>query len=89
MSAMLITYDLHSPGQNYEAVHEKIKELGEWWHFLESTWIVVTTKTASAVWDHLAGACDKNDSFLIVNITSDSYSGWLPQAAWDWLRKHV
>jgi hypothetical protein len=24
---------------------------------------------------------------LIVTITGDTYSGWLPQEAWDWLRK--
>lgn len=89
MSAVLITYDLNKPGQNYSALHDKIKSLGPWWHYLESTWIVSTTKTPSQVWDHISSAVDKSDRALVIDITLDRYSGWLPKAAWEWLAKYV
>ena len=28
MAALLITYDLNKPGQNYDSLYEKIRELG-------------------------------------------------------------
>lgn len=37
MSALLISYDLNKPGQKYERLYEKIKALGTWWHYLDST----------------------------------------------------
>lgn len=89
MAALLITYDLNKPGQNYDKLYEKIKGLGAWWHHLDSTWIVNSTLTPSQAFDRLKPTLDASDSMLIVNITGDTYSGWLPQEAWDWLKKHV
>jgi hypothetical protein len=89
MSALLISYDLNKPGQNYDKLYEKIKSLGTWWHYLESTWIVTSTLTPSQAFDRLQPALDASDSVLIVNITGDTYSGWLPQEAWNWLKKYV
>ena len=89
MSALLISYDLNKPGQNYDKLYAKIKELRTWWHYLDSTWIVVSALTPSQAFERLKPVLDKSDSVLIVNVTGDSYSGWLPQDAWDWLRKHV
>jgi hypothetical protein len=89
MSALLISYDLNKPGQNYNKLYEKIKSLGTWWHYLESTWIVASTLTPSQAFDRLRSTLDTSDSVLIVNITGDTYSGWLLQEAWNWLKKYV
>lgn len=89
MSALLITYDLNKPGQNYDKLYEKIKELGTWWHYLDSTWIVVSTLTPSQAFDRLKPTLDESDRVLVLNITGDTYSGWLTETAWDWLKMHV
>ncbi len=89
MSALLIGYDLNKPGQNFDKLYEKIKQLGTWLHYLDSTWIVVSSLTPGQDVDRLKPTLDDSDDVLIVNITGDTYSGWLPQEAWDWLRKHV
>jgi len=90
MACLLITYDLNTPGQDYKDLHEVIKNLGtSWWHHLDSTWLVTTTLTPSQAWDKLAAVADKNDTFLIVNITGDTYSGWLPEDAWTWIRNSI
>ena len=89
MSAVLISYDLNNPGQKYEKVIEAIKSLGDWIHILQSTWIVSTSLTSDAVRDKVKAQADDNDLILVVSITGDSYSGWLPQKSWDWLKKHV
>ncbi len=79
-----INYDLKRPGQNYEALYDAIKKCGAWWHYLDSTWLVDTSLTATGVWERIDPHVDKNDSFLIVGITRD-YQGWLPKEAWDWI----
>lgn len=87
---LMVGYDLNKPGQNYQKVHEAIKGLGsDWWHYLDSTWLVVTTLTASQGWDRIAPAFDKSDSCLVLDVTGDDYSGWLPKDAWAWIRQHL
>src|SRR5690606_8277563 len=48
-----INYDLKRPGQNYDELHKAIKNLGDWWHYLGSTWLVDTNLNAKGVWDRL------------------------------------
>lgn len=86
---LLVTYDLNKPGQDYEKVHQAIKDLGSWWHYLESTWLVVTTVTPGQAWDRIAPAFDKSDHCLILDVTGDDYSGWLPEKAWEWIRENL
>ncbi|WBP93195.1 hypothetical protein O6072_18460 [Mycolicibacterium neoaurum] len=89
MSAILITYDLNKPGQDYDRLYEKIKGLGDWWHYLDSTWIVITYISIADVRDQLLQVMDSSDNLLILNISGDAYDGWLSKDAWDWLKSHV
>lgn len=89
MRALLITYDLKQPGQNYKALHERIKGLGLWWHYLESTWIALTSQSPDQAWNTIQPAFDTSDRCLILDVTGDAYQGWLPQEAWDWIHKNV
>lgn len=88
MKAYSITYDLKAPGRNYESLYEAIKQTGQWWHYLESTWLVATDKTSQQIWDSLAPSIDKNDSLLIIEIRKDRY-GLLPAKAWEWIDENV
>ncbi len=90
MGALLITYDLNKPGQNYEALYDKIKGLGSsWWHYLDSTWIVDTHLSPADTREQLRAVLDASDSLLILNITNDASDGWLEQDAWNWIKEHV
>jgi hypothetical protein len=73
VSALLITYDLNKPGQDYDKLYEKIKGLGSWWHHLDSTWIVTSALAPSEAFDQLKPTLDESDRVLIVNITGDAY----------------
>ena len=84
----LITYDLHRPGQNYSELFEAIKGLGEWWHHLESTWLVDTAMDAQAVAERLRARMDQNDNLLVIKV-SRPWGGWLPKEAWAWLESHA
>jgi hypothetical protein len=73
MTTLLIGYDLNSPGQNYEALIDRIKSHGAWWHHLDSTWLVRTSMTAAGMRDDLEGYLDSGDELLVVNVTGDPW----------------
>ncbi|HEX6367542.1 MAG TPA: CRISPR-associated protein Cas2 [Longimicrobium sp.] len=87
MACYIISYDLRRQ-RNYDELYKAIKSYGTWAHVLESTWAVVTTKTAVEVRDHLAGHVDSDDGLFVVK------SG--TEAAWrkvnctnEWLKDHL
>jgi hypothetical protein len=88
VAAYLVIYDLISPGQNYNAIHDQIKTYKTWARPTESTWIVVTEKSASEIYDHIVNYIDKNDRLLIVK--SGVESSWYNVRCKDsWLVKHL
>lgn len=90
MGALLITYALNKPGQDYNALYDKIKGLGSfWWHYLDSTWIVATHLSPAVASEQLRTVLDASDRLLVVDVTNDAYDGRLQQEAWDWLKQHV
>ena len=88
MRAHSINYDLKVPGRNYTQLYEAIKASGKWWHYLDSTWIVVTNEDASQIWERLASTIDKNDYLLVIEVL-DNVQGWLPKDAWKWIHDNV
>ncbi|MBB1024919.1 MULTISPECIES: hypothetical protein [unclassified Dietzia] len=85
MATLLITYDLNSPGQNYEAVYDTIKAMGDWNHPLDSTWFVKTNLTTDQAHQRIKAVTDAGDHWFISVVTQDR-QGWMPKSFWDWLR---
>ncbi len=87
--AYLIKYDpKKTPGRKHDPLYKEIKKSLIWWHYLESTWLIVTNETAEQIWDRLKSHVNKNDYILIIEVRSD-YHGWLPEKAWDWIEENI
>lgn len=90
MTTLLVGYDFNRPGQNYEPLWERLKSYENWWHYLDSTWIVKADRTARQVRDELGALTDPSDELLVIDITGDA-------AAWEgfnekgskWLRDNL
>lgn len=85
----LVCYDLNSPGQDYSELHDEIKSYGTWWHHLDSTWIIKTTKSASEIRNHLGNYIDSNDELLIVKFGNSWAGRGLSKKAYDWLHNNA
>lgn len=73
MGTILIAYDIHpSAGEACERVTDAIRSLGEWWHHLESTWLVKTNHTPQQIRDLLKEHVGSDDQLLIVDISRDT-----------------
>ena len=81
----LITYDLKSPGRDYSSLYNQIKSYGEWWHYIDSTWIIKTDNSIEEVSNSIRKMMDINECLLIVEITNCKRNGWLRKSAWDWI----
>ncbi|WBX83547.1 hypothetical protein [Sphingosinicella microcystinivorans] len=89
MAIFLVTYDLKKPGQNYEPVHDYLKQYN-YCKGLESVWLLDTEVPASKIRDDLSKLIDTNDETFIVRLQRDwaSYgyycADWLKDPARRW-----
>jgi len=87
---ILVGYDLKKTDRNYDALYDQLKLAKYWWHYLDSTWLLKIDSDDDAVYqewvDKLNKLIDSNDYILTMKIDIKLYNGWLPQAAWDWIR---
>lgn len=63
----------------------------DWMHYMECNWVVVSDKSVNEITDRLVPWVRNSDEskqlMLVTEIEPDNVNGWLPQAAWDWIRK--
>lgn len=86
MAMLLVGYDLNKT-KDYPALYEAIKGLGSaWWHHLDSTWLIKSSKTAAQVRDELKGHIDADD--LVIDVTGDAraWTGFNPNGS-KWLKE--
>ena len=84
----LVTYQFKGQAGTYTALFETLKSFGEWWHFIDGSWIVMTDQTAQQIYDRLKPTLDANINILIFELGHDR-QGWLPQKAWDWIKRNI
>lgn len=85
MSVLIINFSLKNKSKDYSPLYSAIQENSlEWWHFLESTWIVTTTYSADAFARTLFPHIEDTDYLLVAKLHSE-HQGWLPKEAWEWL----
>jgi hypothetical protein len=70
---LFIAYDLDKPGQNYDAVHARIKSLGRWYHAQQSLFYVHTELTPKQAHEAVFAVMDSNDKLIVV----DSTGAWM------------
>lgn len=86
MNTLCICYDLDKPGQDYADLITGIKSFGTWWHYLDSTWLIKTTKTVTEVRDELNKLIDNNDELLVFNVGSNWAGTGFSEKAYAWLK---
>lgn len=87
MKVYCISYNLKKAGESYKNLYDEIKNCGEWWRYLESTWLVSSELEVNEIAERLAKHIDlSSDNFLVMEIT-DNYEGWMPKSSWLWINE--
>lgn len=89
MKNHIISYDLIGQGRDYETLHQKIKDIGTWWHCLESVWIVKSNNTAAQIRDYLGNYLDSNDKLLVIKVTNGWATKNLSSECNKWLNENL
>lgn len=86
---LFISYDLHSPGQDYEKVADAIKGLGTWAKVQYSLWFVKSRLSASDAGKKVWSVMDSNDSLIVIDATNN-FASWynLGEEVSDFMKKH-
>lgn len=90
MPAYIIGYDIHpTRGETYPELIDAIKALGHWWHHLDSTWVVVTTKSAAEIRDALKIHLQRDDQLLVVKSGGESAWRGFNERGAQWLKDNL
>ena len=87
---LIVGYDLNKAGQNYDKLIDALKSnYDNWWHYLDSTWLIKTTKTAVEVRDELQTFIDRNDELLVAELTGTAAWYGFTDRASVWLKSNL
>lgn len=86
---LIVSYDLHAPGQNYEKVAEAIKRLGSWAKVHYSLWYVKADLLAEQAAQHVWKSMDANDRLVVIDTTNNNaYWNNLPADVTKFIQEH-
>jgi hypothetical protein len=88
---ILIAYDLHYPrAETYDGLIKAIKAFGDWWHHLETVWIVRCTNSPTEVRERLKSHIGEEDQLLVIDVSSVT-GDWLGinDAGNQWLKDNL
>jgi hypothetical protein len=91
IATILIAYDIHPrEGEMYDDLIEKIQSLGDWWHHLESAWIVRCAHSPREIRDQLKSYIGTDDQLLVIEISGDT-AEWagVNDAGSQWLKDNI
>ena len=90
MKTYMVGYDLNKPGQNYDKLIKALQEdFDNWWHHLDSTWIIKTNMTAMKILKKLQPLIDSNDELLVARLQGEWASIGFNDKGTDWLKGQV
>jgi hypothetical protein len=98
MSVYLIGYDLrHKHITDYKELFDAIKQISsDWWHCLDSTWLIEHPGPADTIWKslvvHIHNASNKQigDKLLVAQVVKNSqWTLSFDENCHQWLRKHL
>lgn len=89
MAIYCVTYDLKTPGTNYESVHNYLKKFNHC-KKLESFWLIDTATDAANIRDDLGKLIDDRDIIFVAELqrhwasTHYLYATWLTDEPRNW-----
>lgn len=82
----IITYDLNTEGYDYTSLFNEIKNLGEYYHPMDSMWVVFSEYSQDRIASRLQKCMNlERDRVFVAEIRPAASQGWLGSKFWQWL----
>lgn len=92
MKTYLVGYDLNRPRgeDDYQQLTDALKtSFDNWWHHLDSTWIIKTNLSAVEIRDSLTRYIDSGDELLVVQLSGEgAWTGFNTNGS-TWLKTNL
>lgn len=75
---------------DYTKFHNELvglPQIENWFHYLKSSYVLISRLSASSLNDKVADLVP-GKRLLIVELNLKNHDGFLPQKAWDWLKRY-
>lgn len=84
----IVSYDLCTPGRNYDGLYKALKSFSYWGRLTESTWAVVSHTQAIDIREYLRTFIDKNDRLIVIQ--SGCNAAWQNTiASSEWVKQNI
>lgn len=87
MKVYMVTYD-YKDKSKYNGLYDELKKFGKWWHYIDSSWLIVSDLDSNTIYARLKPYLDNDINLLIIEVGADR-QGWLPEKAWAWIKTNV
>jgi hypothetical protein len=86
MGVIQVSYDLKTPGKDYNGLHKHLKEsYSGWCHPLDSYWFVATDKSAGTVRTECKQHTDSDDKIVCFDVSRSDWGTWgISKEITDW-----
>lgn len=86
----LVGYDLNKPDQDYSNLINQLKTYPQWFHCLDSTWVIQASETADKMRDALKAHVGVSDDVLVIEVTGDAWATYgFSEKGNEWLHSHM
>lgn len=86
MAVYAVTYDLITPGQDYEKLHEQLRSYRSYSKRFDSFWLIDADKTAAEIRDDLIKVVDENDTLFVIEVKKHWAGRKLAEGMVNWLK---
>ncbi len=87
--AFILSFD-RDDELNYVEIHKMITGLPivlNWFHYVKSSYILITNVESATNLNHEILKIFVDKEFLLMEVNIINRNGWLPEKAWDWIRR--
>lgn len=77
---------------DYKVIHDSIiscQSVITWWHYIKSSYILISDTDNATILQQEIKAVIPEKRFLLIEVNLKNRNGWLPLAAWDWIKKQT
>ena len=88
-TAYIVSYDLNTPGQNYESILKVIKNYSGWARLGGSSYIILADETADQIRDSISNEMDSNDQLFVGVVKAPAAWYGLGDEVSNWLKNNL
>lgn len=87
---LIVTYEINiNASRKSFRLSDELRTADRFWHYIDSTWIIISTRTAEDWAVRLRRHITDEDNLLVMEVNPIAAEGLLTNAAWQWIARNL